>query len=159
MILDTITATKSVTHAEVMRLDSLSPRDCRCHFHHRCVHDQLRTQSPTITTIIMRRIYLAMLVRKAQCVLHYRYLIAGRSYSSYVYSRQSCIDAAIDILQYQSIAARGDQTRRPTPRGSSGKSRPSSKQNSCSQRLYFVSILTMKSRLVFCPQASKSRGR
>jgi len=36
-------------------------------------------------------------------VLHYRYLISGRSDSTYIYSRQSCIDAAIDILQYQSM--------------------------------------------------------
>jgi hypothetical protein len=102
MILDTITATESVTHAEVMRLDSLLLEIVAA------IPPSLRSR-PIANSIadhheiIMRRVYLAMLVRKAQCVLHYRYLIAGRSDSSYIYSRQSCIDAAIDILQYQSM--------------------------------------------------------
>jgi hypothetical protein len=102
MILDTITATESVTHAEVMRLDSFLleivaaiPLSLRS----RPIANSIADHQD----IIMRRVYLAMLVRKAQCVLHYRYLITGRSDSNYIYSRQSCIDAAIDILQYQSM--------------------------------------------------------
>jgi hypothetical protein len=102
MIVDIITSVEPVTYAEVMRLDSILletvaaiPAPVRP-----------RPMANSITDdaeIIMRRVYIAILIRKSQCVLHYRYLIAGRTDSRYIYSRQSCIDAAIDILQYQSM--------------------------------------------------------
>lgn len=41
---------------------------------------------------------------KAQCVLHRRYLDRARENPRFTYSRRSCIDSAMELLRYQSMA-------------------------------------------------------
>lgn len=102
MISDLTTSTRPSSYAEVMKLD-------------RILHDayktiphvlQMRPMTKSIMDspdIIMRRIFMALLYHKAQCVLHREYLLPARADSCYNYSRTTCIEAALNILRYQWI--------------------------------------------------------
>lgn len=52
-------------------------------------------------SLILKRIYVALLFNKAKCVLHRRYLIRGKTDKRYVYSRTACLESALAILQIQ----------------------------------------------------------
>lgn len=100
-ISDLATSTQPSPYSEVMRLDKILyaarlgiPPGL-----------QLRPMAKSITDhsdVVMRRIYLALLFHKAQCVLHRKYLLIARLDNRHAYSRQSCIEAALQILQHQS---------------------------------------------------------
>ena len=101
MISDLTTSKGIISYAEVMRLDTV-------------LHEardaippglQMRPIAKSLLdnpTAVMRRIYLALIINKAQCILHRKYLVGAHSNSQYSYSRQSCIDAALQMLQLQS---------------------------------------------------------
>ncbi|KAJ5675992.1 hypothetical protein N7462_008889 [Penicillium macrosclerotiorum] len=59
--------------------------------------------------IILRRIQLVMLLDKAKCVLHYRYLALGRFDPRYTYSRNTCIESALHVLGNQCIVNKETQ--------------------------------------------------
>ncbi|RFU24674.1 hypothetical protein B7463_g11665, partial [Scytalidium lignicola] len=91
---------RSTIHEEVLRLDkqlqdvhaSLPP------FLH------IRTMNLSITDppdLIMQRYNLELLYQKSRCVLHRQYLTVHRSDLRYAYSRWTCVDAAMHILQHQ----------------------------------------------------------
>lgn len=102
MISDLATSTLPSPYSEVTRLDTI-------------LHEarlaippglQLRPMTKSIADhpdVIMQRIYIDLLFHKAQCVLHRKYLIGARNDNRYAYSRQSCIEAALQILEHQSI--------------------------------------------------------
>ena len=98
---DLTSSTRPISYADVMRMDAL------IHEVRNAIPLSLQTlplaksllDSPEI---VMQRLYLAQLLYKAQCILHRNYLIPAYSDSRYSYSRQSCIDAALQILQIQS---------------------------------------------------------
>ncbi|PVH70209.1 hypothetical protein DL98DRAFT_661284 [Cadophora sp. DSE1049] len=52
--------------------------------------------------VIIWRIYLDLIFHQARCVLHRKYLLLSSSNPQYFYSRQSCIEAALQILHHQS---------------------------------------------------------
>ena len=101
MIADLTASIRPSSYAEVMKLDKI-------------LHEtrlaippglQLRPMTQSITDypdVVMRRIYLALMFHKAQCILHRKYLIPARTNRQYVCSRRSCITAALQILQHQS---------------------------------------------------------
>jgi hypothetical protein len=62
--------------------------------------DQSITDNPNL---IMQRFNIILLFHKTRCVLHRKYLTKEDSQSQYPYSRTSCIDSALELLQYQSI--------------------------------------------------------
>ncbi|EKG15178.1 Transcription factor fungi [Macrophomina phaseolina MS6] len=105
MITDLTTSTFPTSYRHVMRLD-------------RTLHNtvaaipsglQLKALSQSITEpseTILRRIYLDMTFHKARCILHRKYLTAAQVNASYIYSRTSCIDAAVRILQHQDVLFR-----------------------------------------------------
>jgi Fungal specific transcription factor domain len=91
----------SYTH-DVMRLDKLLHE----------VHNSfppglsMRPTTSSITdsgALISRRFALETLFQKSRCVLHRRYLTLAKSEHQYLYSRQSCVDAAIQLLHHQFI--------------------------------------------------------
>ena len=100
MISDLTTSKGIISYAEVMRLDKV-------------LHEardaippglQMRSIAKSVLdnpTAVMRRIYLALIMSKAQCILHRKYLVAAHSNSQYSYSRKSCVDAALQMLQLQ----------------------------------------------------------
>lgn len=100
-ISDLTTSTQPSSYAEVMRLDRIL-NEAR-----RAIPPGLQMRPMTKSIIdhpdvVMRRIYLDLIFHKAQCVLHRKYLIPARSNNQYDYSRQSCIEAALQILHHQS---------------------------------------------------------
>jgi len=52
-------------------------------------------------TLVMQRYTLELLYLKSQCVLHRKFLCPSRSNSRYAYSRRTCIDASMKMLQHQ----------------------------------------------------------
>ncbi|KAK9433076.1 fungal-specific transcription factor domain-containing protein [Lipomyces doorenjongii] len=100
MISDLTTSTRPSSYAEVMRLDQV-------------LHDTYNNISPGLrmrpTTksdrpdVSLSAIYLAILFHKCQCVLHRKYMLPARTNSRYTYSRKTCIEAALHMLQYQWI--------------------------------------------------------
>ena len=108
MISDLTTAKGIISYAEVMRLDKVlqEARDAIP------PGLQMRPIAKSVldnSTAVMRRIYLALIINKAQCMLHRKYLVAAHSNSQYSYSRQSCIDAALQMLQFQSTLSEETQ--------------------------------------------------
>ena len=100
MISDLTTSKGVISYAEIMRLDKV------LHDAHDAIPPglQMRPIARSLLdnpTTVMRRIYLALIINKAQCILHRKYLVAAHSDSQYSYSRQSCIDAALQTLQLQ----------------------------------------------------------
>lgn len=51
----------------------------------------------------MRKLYLGLTFLKAQLMLHRPYLLLGRTDPRYEYSRSACIDAALEILEFQRL--------------------------------------------------------
>ncbi|KAE9363142.1 hypothetical protein N431DRAFT_423628 [Stipitochalara longipes BDJ] len=49
----------------------------------------------------IRRIDISILYQRAKCTLHHKYMVAGRKCIPYEYSRSTCIDGALQILEYQ----------------------------------------------------------
>ena len=102
LINDLETSTQPCPYSEVMRLDRIlhEAYDSLPHWL------LMRSMSQSIMDnpdAIMRRIYIALLYQKARCVLHRKYLLPARTDSSYTYSRTACLEAALQILQYQQI--------------------------------------------------------
>jgi len=102
MISDLTTSTRPSPYTEVMRLD----RILQDAYHAIPSGLQMRPMTNSFLDspdAILSRIYLAVFFHKAQCVLHRKYLIRARTDIRYTGSRTTCLEAALQILQYQSI--------------------------------------------------------
>ncbi|KAI1180869.1 hypothetical protein F4777DRAFT_175893 [Nemania sp. FL0916] len=89
------------TYAEVMRVDariqdvwSSVPSFMRIKPLSECI-----TDAPML---VIQRFGLASLYQKSRCVLHRRYLVDPRPLKEHDYSRRTCLEAAVDLLSYQS---------------------------------------------------------
>ncbi|KAJ5287836.1 hypothetical protein N7478_003522 [Penicillium angulare] len=98
IVTDFATSIRRPTYVEVMRLDKIlhetylaSPSNLL----ERPLSKSLLDNSETI----LHRYQLLLLVAKARCVLHYRYLAPARNDERYAYSRSSCIEASLKILE------------------------------------------------------------
>lgn len=103
MILDHTTSTQDVSYVEdVMKLDKLLQEV------YKSIPPALQWR-PAINSVIdssaliLRRLTLEILFQKSRCVLHRRLLVLARSDQRYQYSRQACVEAAMELLQHQSI--------------------------------------------------------
>lgn len=87
-------------HAEVMRLDALLNE--KWAEVPAFMHVQPLEQSVTLPpSQIIQRFGLASLYHKTRCVLHRRYLTEAVPRREHEYSRRTCIDAALKLLEYQ----------------------------------------------------------
>ena len=101
MISDLTSSKGAISYAEVMRLDKVLREACDAI----PTGLQMRPLAKSLLdnpNAVMRRIYLALVFNKARCILHRKYLVAAHSNNLYSYSRQSCIDAALQMLKLQS---------------------------------------------------------
>jgi len=102
MISDLATSTRVPPYSEVMRLNKVF--DIGYASVPSALHifpmNQSLIDSPVI---ILHRLYIALLFQKAKCVLHNRYLLAGRTDPCYAFSRKTCVESALQILEYQRI--------------------------------------------------------
>ena len=108
-ISDWLISKQPSSYTEVMRLD-------------RILHDTYNAIPPVLiirpmmqsimdtTDVIVRRLFLALLFHRAQCVLHRKYMVPARTENCYAYSRTTCIQAALKILHYQWVV---DQEMQP----------------------------------------------
>jgi Fungal specific transcription factor domain len=103
MIAEQTTSTQTVSYTDdVMRLDKL------LHETYNSTPPTLRMR-PTVSSVtdssalILRRFTLEILFQKSRCVLHRRFLVLARSDQRYLFSRQSCVDAAMKLLHHQSV--------------------------------------------------------
>lgn len=99
-ISDFTTSSATPNYAEVLRLDSVLDEGFRNIPAWLC----MRSMGLSImdgSDRIIRRMYVAITYYKAKCVLHRRHLFPGRTDGRYGYSRTSCVDAALQILQCQ----------------------------------------------------------
>ncbi|KAF2874685.1 fungal-specific transcription factor domain-containing protein [Massariosphaeria phaeospora] len=105
---EAVELTESLTcssYDEVMKLDSqarelyerISP-----HLKMRSMDEAARDPS----TLIMQRFTLDLLYLKIICVLHRKYLATARVQSRFKYSRHTCIDASMTMLQHQATLHR-----------------------------------------------------
>jgi hypothetical protein len=97
-ISDLITAVKPPPYAEVMSLDkalnsiySSNPQSLQM-----LPMVKLLIDTPDI---IIRRVNVAILYQRAKCILHQKFMLPGRTDSQYAYSRSTCIQAALQILE------------------------------------------------------------
>ena len=58
---------------------------------------------------IIRCLQVVLLLERARCTLHYRYLAPSRSDERYAYSRNTCIAAALHILEYHHLVEQEGQ--------------------------------------------------
>ncbi|KAJ5701689.1 hypothetical protein N7488_009237 [Penicillium malachiteum] len=102
IISDVVTSIRRPSYSEVMRLDKVLHETYASipdHFHERPLHKSLMDTSETI----LHRVQLVSLYSKARCLLHYRYLASARSDHRYAYSRDSCLEASLKILENQDM--------------------------------------------------------
>ena len=101
-ISDLKTLTESPDYTTVLKLDTAL----------QSVYDSIppslamRPMTKTIVdspTIIMQRIYVALIFFKAKCILHRTYLVSSWTNQCYMYSRTACVEAALQIVQIQQI--------------------------------------------------------
>ncbi|KAK9366239.1 fungal-specific transcription factor domain-containing protein [Lipomyces kononenkoae] len=101
MICDITTATPPPPYAEVLRLDSILNDVCSAlpeSLQARPIYKSIM-DSPEL---IISRIYISLLFSKAKCVLHRKYMLEARTDNRYFYSRTTCVNAALELLQLQS---------------------------------------------------------
>ncbi|RHZ52753.1 hypothetical protein CDV55_103994 [Aspergillus turcosus] len=102
LVIDLVSSPKQVvSYAEVMKLDRLLSDQ----FTSMPAALRMRSMSRQLTDtsdVILNRVFLALSFYKSQCILHREYMLAGRSDPRYLYSRRSCINAALEIQHIQS---------------------------------------------------------
>ncbi|KAF4625058.1 hypothetical protein G7Y89_g13112 [Cudoniella acicularis] len=99
-IVDLASAKNLGPYSEVLRLDRL------LHDVHARTPPNLQVRSTKISItdqpeVVMRRLYLEIIFQAARCNLHRRYLPLARPDTPYMFSKQSCLEAALQLLQIQ----------------------------------------------------------
>jgi hypothetical protein len=102
LITDMTSSLVPYPYNEVMRLDEILQKT------YNSIPPGLHMRSLSLSTmddrsLIIRRLLITLLFHKARCTLHRKYMIQGRTNSRYVYSRTQCIEASLQILEYQSM--------------------------------------------------------
>lgn len=88
------------TYVDVMRLDNLLEEKWR----HVPAFMKVKPLEDSITDLpqlVNQRFGLAALYQKSRCVLHRRYLIEAIPREEHEYSRKTCLEAALSLLDYQ----------------------------------------------------------
>ena len=71
----------------------------------------MREMSLAPISLIMARFSLATVYHKSQCVLHRRYMRLARNNNRYTFSRRSCLESALQLLNFQAIQHQASQER------------------------------------------------
>ena len=75
-------------------------------------HLQVRStfdQQTIPAALVKARLNLATVYHKAVCVLHRRYVRLARSGNRYMYSRKTCLESAVQLLDFQAIIVQQEQ--------------------------------------------------
>lgn len=87
---------------EVMRMDGI----LREAFESVPSFFQMRTEFPLFESpeIIIKQFSLALVYQKSRCMLHRKYIIAEGENMEYTYSRETALDASMELLKYQHMS-------------------------------------------------------
>jgi hypothetical protein len=100
-IVDLSNTGQSIAYREVLELDT-ALRD-----NYNGVPDSLKGMSSSAfnaeSDVAMRKMYLGVTFLKASLMLHRPFMLLGRTDSRYEYSRMACLDAALEILAFQTL--------------------------------------------------------
>lgn len=99
-IVECLHCIRTPPYEEVMRLD----HDLRGALASLPSHLILRTMEESLldpVATLMMRFGIEILYHKSQCVLHRRFLSKARENNRYAYSRRTCVDSAMKLLQHQ----------------------------------------------------------
>ncbi|KAH7357664.1 fungal-specific transcription factor domain-containing protein [Pyrenochaeta sp. MPI-SDFR-AT-0127] len=99
-VMDFMNATVQPPYREIMDLDQVLR-----HVYDKIPHSTKAMPAEHFNTVIsptsMRRLYLGLSFLKAEIMLHRPYLVSGRTDSTYEYSRRVCLNAALEMLDFQ----------------------------------------------------------
>ncbi|KAI9714047.1 MAG: hypothetical protein M1820_000777 [Bogoriella megaspora] len=99
-IVEAVQTLSPPSYDDIMKLDEELRRaraELPAHLRFRPLAESVRDPA----NLIMQRYGLELMYQKALCVLHRKFLGRGRENSRYVYSRRTCIDAGMELLQQQ----------------------------------------------------------
>lgn len=99
IITDFSTSIRRPEYAEVMRMDKLVQETYTSTPENLRERSMSKSLMDTPGTIILR-IQLILLLEKAKCVLHYRFLALARTDKGFAFSRTTCIESALHVLDY-----------------------------------------------------------
>lgn len=101
-VMEQASSLSSVPYDKVMELDAdlrrakeLIPDHLQIRSMEECVLDS--------ANLISSRFSVASIFHKAQCVLHRPYLVRARDNPRFTYSRRTCIDSAMELLEFHAI--------------------------------------------------------
>ena len=99
-VVDLMSATTEPPYRDIMELDSMLR-----HVYERVPESTKAMPAEnfddSISPSSMRRLYLGLSFLKAELVLHRPYVILGRRNTKYEYSRRVCLNAALEMLDFQ----------------------------------------------------------
>jgi hypothetical protein len=101
-ILELTSQTQQASYTEVLKLDKV----LEDYYENIPPGFKMRSMTQSIIDkpeLIFQRVWIASLYFKSKCVLHRRYLRVGRVEKRCAYSRNACIDSALQILRLQKL--------------------------------------------------------
>jgi hypothetical protein len=109
-MLEELSRAEPISYSRVLEIDKRLRRSYDDIPEHYKLHTLSRTNPPPLT-LIASRFMLANLHQKSICVLHSRYLGLSRHDLRFIYSRRSCLEAAMQLLSFQAIQHEQSTTR------------------------------------------------
>jgi len=107
-IVEAVQALQPTSYDEIMKLDQ-ELRECQATMPQEFQMRPFEESSGDKASVIMQRYTLDLLILRAQCVLHRKFLGPCRQNSRYAYSRRVCIDASMAMLEHQATLQRETQ--------------------------------------------------
>lgn len=99
-IVDTVQTFKCSGYEEIMKLDQRL-RELQASFPPHLQMRPMEESGRDTSSLIMQRYHLDLLCLRSQVVLHRKFLVPARNNSRFSYSRRTCIDASMAMLQHQ----------------------------------------------------------
>jgi hypothetical protein len=107
-ISEAVQAVKGVPYEDIMRLDQ-DLRECQATMPPEFRMRPFDESALDKASVVMQRYTLDLLYLRAHCVLHRKFLVPCRQNSRYAYSRKTCIDASMMMLEHQATLQKETQ--------------------------------------------------
>jgi len=107
-IVDLSNTGQTIPYRETLELDTALQE------YHNTIPSSLKGVTATTfnaeSDVAMRKMYLGVTFLKASLMLHRPYMLLGRTDPRYEYSRMACLDAALEILDFQALLDKESRT-------------------------------------------------
>ncbi|KAG0154531.1 hypothetical protein PDIDSM_99 [Penicillium digitatum] len=101
-VVEQSSAVSSAPYEKVMEIDAELRQARELIPDHLCIRPMEECQLDPVN-LIMSRFSVMAVYNKAQCVLHRPYVVRARENPRFTYSRRTCIDSAMELLQVQAL--------------------------------------------------------